>query len=302
MSICIFKINSLSYIFPSFLLIKIRSKLNMRKQKTTVLFISNDNYQTKALQIPTKIIKNFKLYLSIFIISLVAAITFGVTFFMNYYNVKSVNANLKEEMHEMKEDVALLDSMHIKDKISNIESRIFDINNFLRERGIYQDSAVGGNYYEERNIDLASFDFFDKYVTRIFDDIKNIPIGSPYEGAMTSNYGYRSNPFGGRRSEFHSGIDFKGNTGDPVYATADGVVGEAHYKGGYGNAVVINHAYGLTTLYGHLSAVNVEQGQSVNAGDVIGFLGSTGRSTGPHLHYEVRKNGVDLDPNQFLQF
>jgi murein DD-endopeptidase MepM/ murein hydrolase activator NlpD len=274
----------------------------MRKKQTTVLFISNDNVQTKALNIPTKILLNYKLYFSIFAASMVALIVFGLTFFLSYQNQKSTNSDLKVEIIDMKDDIALLDSLQIKNKIDNIESRIFDIDRFLKDRGIYRNEPIGGEYYEERNIDLASYDFFDKYTEMIFDDIRNVPIGLPYDGDVTSNYGYRYNPFGGRRSEFHSGIDFRGSIGDPIYSTADGVVLESSYKGGYGNAVVIEHAYGLSTLYAHLSAVNVEPGQRVNVGDVIGFLGSTGRSTGPHLHYEVRKNGNVLDPSQFLQF
>ena len=126
-------------------------------------------------------------------------------------------------------------------------------------------------------------------------------MGSPYYGDVSSGYGYRYNPFGGRGGEFHPGVDFKGATGDEVYATAGGVVEKSDWYAGYGLAVVIRHENGLSTLYGHLSRVNVGDGQRVKAGDVIGYLGSTGRSTGPHVHYEIRKDGIDIDPYPYLK-
>ena len=127
-----------------------------------------------------------------------------------------------------------------------------------------------------------------------------VPLGLPHEGNISSEYGFRKNPFGGYKGEFHPGIDVKGEMGDNVYATADGIVLRNDWYSGYGNAVVLDHGFGLTTLYGHLTRVNVVPGQRVKAGDIIGFLGSTGRSTGPHVHYEIRKNGDDIDPNPFV--
>ncbi len=117
---------------------------------------------------------------------------------------------------------------------------------------------------------------------------------------QTSPYGARLDPFIGRMA-FHPGIDFREAAGTPVRATADGKIEEAAYNGGYGNMVDIDHSNGVVTRYGHMSSLAVSEGQSVRAGDVIGYVGSTGRSTGPHLHYEVRINDEPIDPIRFIR-
>lgn len=120
--------------------------------------------------------------------------------------------------------------------------------------------------------------------------------GIPLAAArLTSGFGMRRDPLlGGRRA--HSGIDLGAPIGSPVIATADGVVRTANWVGGYGLLVALEHGGGTQTRYGHLSRLNVFGGQAVRKGDVIGFVGSTGRSTGPHLHYEVRVNGRAVNP------
>jgi murein DD-endopeptidase MepM/ murein hydrolase activator NlpD len=110
----------------------------------------------------------------------------------------------------------------------------------------------------------------------------------------------RMDPFLGRPA-VHTGIDLRGETGEPVRATATGHVTIAGREGGYGNMVEINHGNGLATRYGHLSQINVKIGQVVRIGEVVGRIGSTGRSTGPHLHYETRINGDAVDPQKFLR-
>lgn len=117
---------------------------------------------------------------------------------------------------------------------------------------------------------------------------------------VSSEFGLRRNPFGGFGYEMHSGIDFRGPTGTPIYATANGVVVKAEYSGGYGNHVVIDHGYSYETLYAHMSDITVEAGDRVERGDLIGELGSTGRSSGPHLHYEVHRNGRPVNPRYYL--
>ncbi len=112
---------------------------------------------------------------------------------------------------------------------------------------------------------------------------------------LTSRYGYRVHPVTGRGSN-HSGIDLAVSTGTPVVATADGEVRIARYQGAYGLLVAVDHGDGVQTRYAHLSSVSVSPGQSVREGELIGRSGSTGRSTGPHLHYEVRVNGASVDP------
>ena len=118
---------------------------------------------------------------------------------------------------------------------------------------------------------------------------------APVPGAISSRYGMRRHPILGYR-RMHSGVDFRGRTGTPVYAATDGTVNFSGRNGGYGNFVRIRHAGGLATGYAHLSRIAVRNGQSVERGQVIGYVGSTGLSTGPHLHYEMYRNGQKIDP------
>jgi murein DD-endopeptidase MepM/ murein hydrolase activator NlpD len=128
-----------------------------------------------------------------------------------------------------------------------------------------------------------------------------VPSTRPLNTAtFTSGYGVRSDPFRGQAA-MHAGIDLAAPTGTAVYATADGLVGRAQWEGGYGNMVEVDHGKGLATRFGHLSRILVHPGQVVHRGDLIALVGSTGRSTGPHLHYEVRIDGHAVNPVPFLQ-
>jgi murein DD-endopeptidase MepM/ murein hydrolase activator NlpD len=117
--------------------------------------------------------------------------------------------------------------------------------------------------------------------------------------SFTSNFGIRSDPFRGTAA-MHAGVDIPGPVGTPIYATADGMVDHADRQGGYGNMVEIDHGKGIATRYGHLSKILVSDGQKVTRGQLIALMGSTGRSTGPHLHYEVRIDGHAVNPVPFL--
>jgi len=131
-------------------------------------------------------------------------------------------------------------------------------------------------------------------------DAENIPSAWAHLGKINNEFGFRRNPFGGRIYEFHAGMDIDGLRGDLVNAPAAGTVSKAGWQGGYGNMVEIDHGNGLITRYGHMSKLNVEVGDSVVRGQLIGFIGSTGRSTGPHLHYELRLNDHPINPRRFL--
>ena len=125
----------------------------------------------------------------------------------------------------------------------------------------------------------------------------------PVTGPITSSFGERSNPFGGgsTEGEFHPGIDIAGPQGTPIHATADGVVLAATVINGYGREVSIDHGHGLMTLYGHMSGFAVSAGQSVSRGQIIGYIGHTGRTTGNHVHYEVRIHNIAVNPHKYLR-
>lgn len=116
---------------------------------------------------------------------------------------------------------------------------------------------------------------------------------------FTSNFGIRSDPFQGT-ARMHAGVDIPGPVGTPIFATADGIIAHADRQGGYGNLVEVNHGKGIATRYGHLSKILVADGARVTRGQLIGLMGSTGRSTGSHLHYEVRIDGHAVNPVPFL--
>jgi murein DD-endopeptidase MepM/ murein hydrolase activator NlpD len=122
----------------------------------------------------------------------------------------------------------------------------------------------------------------------------------PVAGNLTDGFGGRSDPFGGDTAEFHAGQDIAAEWGTPVVAAANGRVSFAGWQSGYGQVVIVDHGAGLTTRYGHLSEITVQAGDEINRGAALGRIGSTGRSTGPHLHYEVRIEDRPVNPLQYL--
>jgi len=162
-------------------------------------------------------------------------------------------------------------------------------------------STSGGALAPEElraNAILAGLDRMNMYRIAAF----KLPFAMPVKGNFrwTSGFGYRRDPKG-YGSRLHEGTDMAGAHGMPIYATADGVVTHAGWDGGYGRLVKIRHDFGVETRYAHLSQVRVEVGQRVSRGDRIGDMGNTGRSTGTHLHYEVRLNGTAVNPMTFIK-
>jgi len=164
--------------------------------------------------------------------------------------------------------------------------------------------AQGGPYEPVSGGDATFKQLFNswKKLDNLADGAIAVPSEKPVKSAeFTSGYGVRSDPFRGRAA-MHAGIDLAGVIGTAIYATADGVVSDAGYNsGGYGNLIKIDHGKGIETRYGHLSAILVKAGQRVTRGQQIGRMGSTGRSTGSHLHYEVRIDGRAVNPIPFMK-
>lgn len=146
---------------------------------------------------------------------------------------------------------------------------------------------------------IKSYDFLRARSDEMADRLTHIPaiqpISSKYLKTMASGYGHRRDPVYGT-TRFHAGMDFSADIGTPVYATGDGTVVHSSWSSGYGNTVDINHGYNYMTRYAHLSEILVRDGQQVKRGDLIGKVGNTGKSTGPHLHYEVRFRGEPQNP------
>lgn len=196
-------------------------------------------------------------------------------------NMQEAYAKVQNENDELK--VILSGSIEEKQKIKEFEE------------ASQKKSSQNGS--AERSIDLSKITIEQKLMT-----LRNAPSGYPCKfNGITSEFGSRNHPVL-HSNIFHEGIDLKADSGTPILSTADGIVEFAKFFGGYGNMLVIQHAYGFRTLYGHLSSFNVKQGDYIGRGQVIARSGQSGMSAGPHLHYEVRYFNKPLNPKPFLEW
>lgn len=170
-----------------------------------------------------------------------------------------------------------------------------DFTDTINKKNYSKDKGVGGKEYNKAGFDSDLISSLD--VGIVF--LNSAPIGVPLEGQITSGYGNRTSPFSGNQ-KFHSGIDIAITKHSPVVSTADGIVTFAGYRQGYGNTVEISHKLGFKTLFAHLSAPLVQVGQKVCREQIIGLVGMTGSTTGPHLHYEIKRNGIHKNPKPYL--
>lgn len=155
------------------------------------------------------------------------------------------------------------------------------------------------NLVEQLKTTTETVDAIKDYLRMEKDLYLATPKGYPVPGDITSNYGQRKDPFDGEK-HFHSGVDISSSPGNPIRATADAVVSHSGWTPENGFVVVLEHGHGFTTFYAHNKRNVAKVGQKVRAGDVIGYVGSTGKSTGPHVHYEVWKEGKSVDPLQYI--
>jgi murein DD-endopeptidase MepM/ murein hydrolase activator NlpD len=165
----------------------------------------------------------------------------------------------------------------------------------------YKDSLDEFTYLE-RNVSLVSMSSVGVRMLPVADlsSLGIAPTLWPVVGRITGVFGERLDPFSGEGA-FHSGLDIASHYGDTVRATADGIAEAVEQRAGYGRLIIIDHGFGVSTWYGHLSGFNIQPGARVKAGDVIGYEGDSGRSTGPHLHYEVRINNTPVNPWRYLR-
>ena len=271
---------------------------------STVLIIGTAKGETKSLRVKTKHLNRLKHYA--FSIGITIFLLAGAIIFLTMEiskNEKDRLAYHREIAHLKSQIPPPKDTMEARNYIQNIENKLKKINQYLIKRGIkgFTIDDIGGN--DQAATQLSQEETYALYDERLEDILLGVaftPMGYPANYVVYSTFGYRGDPVRRGRVEFHPGIDFKGSRGDAVKSTADGIVIIAGWFQGYGKCVRIRHKNNLETLYGHLSRVNVKVGQMVNTGQVVGQVGSTGHSTGNHLHYEVRKNGKPINPRNFL--
>lgn len=303
---------------------RFKRKNNKKPRQMTVLFIPPGGEKTRRFNISYSFIKGVAAGL---ILVIMTTLMFAGLYFNSRYQVKQVN-NLKKENKAKEETIKMLD-----EEMQKIEAQKEDIARKQEEikklMGIKETSAQsltpsrggqGGRdmVAEERDADekdiLYRLQEIKNYLAReeqALDEMlaqarnkedyfRSVPNQWPVKGEITSPFGFRKSPFGGRRETFHEGIDIANNVGEIIVAAADGKVVFAGWRAVYGKTVEIKHGYGFTTIYAHNSALLVEEGDRVKKGQPIARLGSTGRSTGPHLHFTVKKNGEFKDPLIYL--
>ena len=235
-----------------------------------------------------------------------------ISFFLSYRfhgDAEDLRAQRQAEIDELLGAVEAMSHEIIVDgkledrfikRVLRLEKKLASMERRLSSKKQRRTPQIGGRGFVTGDIGEYYFNAVEKDINRLDDTLSAIPFGRPSSGSISSRYGYRKSPFSEAR-EFHGGVDFRGKTGDEVVTTADGVVEKAKHVRGYGKHVVIKHKKGYKTLYGHLSKIDVARGQKVEAGEKIGELGSTGRSTGPHLHYEIIRYGKRIDPGKYIK-
>jgi murein DD-endopeptidase MepM/ murein hydrolase activator NlpD len=251
----------------------------------------------------------------------IAAACFAALMLTAVYGIYSAIRRANELHVELENRRLRTDNEKQRDQLNELKSRI----DALEDKSRRLAEATGVAHQDEANnseargaggpslpLDANAFKLIEQRAAHVEQELHKferamrekelarIPSTWPLAGKLTDGFGARHNPFGGGGYEFHPGQDIANEKGTPVVATADGVVTFADWQNGYGQLVVIDHQNGLFTRFGHLSQINVSAGQRIKRGDIIGLVGSTGRSTGPHLHYEVRVGDQAVNPLDYL--
>lgn len=285
----------------------------MLKKKTSVLFVEPDGKSTKKIQVPTLVVTHWKKLL-ISSIVLIGVILFTAIFAVRQYTSERYTSvygreinNLKEQNRQLEKDEfdSQATTEEMKKSFNSIDSTLERINIKMKKRGLkaIKMDNMGGPIEQESDENLIELSqFYKDQLLKLENKLEGMPFGVPHPGRITSPFGYRRNPFTNKGREMHSGVDLKGRTGDPVKSTAKGKVTFAGYQGNYGYVVMVKHSNGYETRYAHLVRTRVKKGENVDAGDIVGLLGSTGRSTGPHLHYEILVNNRKVNPAKFFNF
>jgi murein DD-endopeptidase MepM/ murein hydrolase activator NlpD len=231
----------------------------------------------------------------------------------NYNSLRREQDNLKQQYFQLQTQVK--DTNQRLNSLQSLAGEVamaYGITRFRQTPFGLTDSAGEADAAFQQSLD--EFSYLEKNVAAVamsssgvrllpasqLSSLGIVPSLWPVVGQITGHFGERLDPFSGEGA-FHSGLDIASHYGDEVRATADGDVTNVEQRAGYGRLIILDHGFGVTTWYGHLSGFNVQAGTHVKRGDVIGYEGSSGRSTGPHLHYEVRINNTPVNPWRYLR-
>ena len=301
----------------------------MTKKKYTIMILPDETTRVRKYRVPRNMVRGLLVVLAVFVLGLGYLVT-------DYYGVKKMVTeldrlrlearqqqqqlvtfaksfdDLQGEMTRLRQfDMKLrvmadLDGVVYPEQIMGIGGENPEPFNPLEGELSFQDQTIISSMNRsldrlktEVSIQERSFQELVEYLEDQKSLLASTPSIWPVKGWLTSTFGYRSSPFTGRR-ELHKGLDIATRSGTPVIAPADGLVVFAGREGGFGNMIIIDHGYGITTRYGHNSSLEAKLGQKIKRGDVIARVGNTGRSTGPHVHYEVAVNGVSVNPSRYI--
>lgn len=301
----------------------------MKKKYTVMIFDESRLEEVKTHKISSRAIRFILMSVAFYVF------TSGVGFYFlnNLYKERSVLSKYKVENLNLKDKIAGYEAqlIDINEKIAGVmelENKVRSLASYGEPATDSRQLAVGGKevdvlqdlskvserkdkrFFEELNTTLTnlgmeiekrsvSLSELADYLEEQKLMLSSTPTIWPVKGWISSGFGYRISPFTGRRV-FHEGLDIATKYNAPVKAAAKGIVVFAGRKAGYGKTVIIDHGYGYITKYGHNNALKVKAGDKVGKGDIIAEVGSTGRSTGPHVHYEVLVNGIPVNPLKFI--
>ncbi len=292
----------------------------MRAKKICTLFVA-DNAGSKLLRISLSyplLIAVVILVIAWIVVAGAGSYHYGRLLFKvrDYNRLLAENDLFRSENHNYRIQTAQLGEKI--DALETLARKLEIISGMDAERGVGGVGGFSGESYSQplpaSAGTLKSIDLYNRSVTAVENEYRElgdllaskvvvelaIPNRMPVRGYVSGAMGKREDPFNGAITENHTGLDISAPYGSPVHAPADGVVIFAGQREGYGNIVVIDHKFGIVTRYGHLSKINVEVGERISRSEVIGYVGTSGRTTGPHLHYEVWQYNHRKDPRQFF--
>jgi len=274
---------------------KLRLLLKKIHTPITIMLVPHSRFSSRSIRIPVVAAAFFCVMACV---GAVFSVSLTIQAF-DYYRMKSEYNRMSKHFNEMESTMASLKQSESQfRKLFSLGSRKEVLKNLDSDA---EDGSIDVEALKrDVNSSMAAIEEIKTYLAKEQDVFRASPSGWPAAGKISSGFGMREHPrYGDRR--MHTGIDITLPRGTPLHATADGVVSFADRSGGNGNIVVIEHGHGLTTVYAHNTRNSVKAGQTVQRGEVIAYSGSTGMSTGPHVHYEVWRNGQSVNPQPYLE-